>query len=117
MRRISRTICIGVAAMSVLGPTWVSTASPPASAQRPGAVIPLLKEGVVGSIPTATVTKDNFASYVDFISCDTLMSYASDGRLVPDIATSVSEPNDVTYVYQVRHGVKFWGNCSGVWVQ
>jgi peptide/nickel transport system substrate-binding protein len=98
--------------MSVLGPTCVSTVGLPASAQRPDAVIPLLREGVVGSIPTATVTKDNYASSIDFISCDTLMRYASDGRLVPDLATSVAQPNDVTYIYQIRHFVKFWDGST-----
>jgi ABC-type transport system substrate-binding protein len=108
MRTAGRRTCIPLAALSVLGPTWASAGTLPASAQQPAPVIPLLREGVVGSIPTATVTKDNFASCIDFTSCDTLMSYASDGRLVPDLATSVSQPNDVTYVYDIRHGVKFW---------
>ncbi len=112
MRKTRRRICIGAAAMSVLGPTWVSSDGPAVSAQQPEAVIPLLREGVVGSIPTATVTKDNFASYIDFISCDTLMSYASDGRLLPDLATSVSQPNDVTYIYHIRQGVKFWDGSA-----
>jgi peptide/nickel transport system substrate-binding protein len=108
MRTAGRRTCIALAALSVLGPTWASAGTLPASAQQPAPVIPLLREGVVGSIPTATVTKDNFASYIDFTSCDTLMSYASDGRLVPDLATSDSQPSDVTYVYDIRHGVKFW---------
>jgi ABC-type transport system substrate-binding protein len=112
MRRLGRRICIGAVAMSALGPMCVSTESPPASAQRPDAVIPMLREGVVGSIPMATVTKDNYASSIDFISCDTLMRYSSDGRLVPDLATAVTQPNDVTYIYQIRHGVKFWDGST-----
>ncbi len=109
MRTIGRRAYIVAAAISVVGLTCVPTETLPASAQGPDAVIPLLREGIVGSIPSATVVKDNFASSIDFISCDTLTSYASDGRLVPDLAASITQPNDVTYIYHIRHGVKVLG--------
>ncbi len=112
MRTIGRRAYIVAAAISVVGLTCVPTETLPASAQGPDAVIPLLREGIVGSIPSATVVKDNFASSIDFISCDTLTSYASYGRLVPDLAASITQPNDVTYIYHIRHGVKFWDGST-----
>ncbi len=41
--------------------------------------------------------------------CDQLFwTDPTTGKPIPDIATSVSRPNDETYVYTIRRGVKFW---------
>jgi peptide/nickel transport system substrate-binding protein len=37
-----------------------------------------------------------------------LMKFGSDGKLQPQLAASVSQPDSRTYVYHLRHGVKFW---------
>ena len=37
-----------------------------------------------------------------------LLRYSNDGRLVPALAESWSRPDPVTYVYNLRRGVKFW---------
>ena len=37
-----------------------------------------------------------------------LMTYTPTGQLVPKLAKSVDHPNDLTYVYTLRDGLKFW---------
>jgi peptide/nickel transport system substrate-binding protein len=39
---------------------------------------------------------------------ETLTKFGPDGQTEPDLATSWTHPSAVTYVYQLRHGVKFW---------
>ena len=37
-----------------------------------------------------------------------LVQYDKAGGIQPDLASSFSIPNPTTYVYNLRHGVKFW---------
>jgi peptide/nickel transport system substrate-binding protein len=37
-----------------------------------------------------------------------LMKFAPDGKLAPQLATSLTQPNALTDVFSLRHGVKFW---------
>jgi peptide/nickel transport system substrate-binding protein len=37
-----------------------------------------------------------------------LRHYGPNGKLEPELATSVTQPNAATYVYHLRHGVTFW---------
>jgi peptide/nickel transport system substrate-binding protein len=39
---------------------------------------------------------------------ESLLEYDSGGKLVPQLATSWSQPDITTYVYKLREGVKFW---------
>lgn len=57
----------------------------------------------------------NEATHLDFaslkvlaIGCEALQFFSQDGRLQPGLALSVSQPNQLTYVYHLRSGVKFW---------
>jgi peptide/nickel transport system substrate-binding protein len=80
----------------------------PASASG-DAPIPLLRVGTNFSMSTLNPTKPGYSSYVNDLSLETLMKLVGpDNQLVPNLAASVSQPNPVTYVYHLRHGVKFW---------
>jgi peptide/nickel transport system substrate-binding protein len=37
-----------------------------------------------------------------------LLTVNQNGKLVPQLATSISEPGKAVYVFHLRHGVKFW---------
>ena len=47
-------------------------------------------------------------TWVDDLAFDTLMKYGPGQQPEPNLASSVTHPNPVTYVYHLRHGVKFW---------
>lgn len=42
------------------------------------------------------------------LGLDTLMKLTPDGRVVPNLARSVTRPGTAVYVYHLRKGVKFW---------
>lgn len=42
------------------------------------------------------------------VALEGLMTFDSDGALVPNLATKVDNPDETTYVYTIREGVKFW---------
>jgi peptide/nickel transport system substrate-binding protein len=73
-----------------------------------GGVIPLLRVGTTFSEATLDVTKNTGASIIDNLSLETLLTLGPNAQLEPSLATSVTQPNPVTYVYHLRHGVKFW---------
>jgi peptide/nickel transport system substrate-binding protein len=70
------------------------------------AVIPLLRVGWTSGRATLDPAKSYGA--FQFPIYDHLLQFGPTGQLVPDLATSVSQPSPATYVFQLRHGVKFW---------
>src|SRR3954453_3147119 len=42
------------------------------------------------------------------LALESLMQFGPDLRLRPHLARSMHQPDPVTYVYKLRHGVKFW---------
>jgi peptide/nickel transport system substrate-binding protein len=86
-----------------------SSGTPAASSGGSSAPIPLLRVGVVS--PDATVdplTTQGCADEYCGLFMERLMKFGSDGKLAPELATSVTQPNTVTDVFHLRHGVKFW---------
>jgi peptide/nickel transport system substrate-binding protein len=74
-----------------------------------GATIPLLRIGTNFPISTLNpITNGNNAWSIDLLSLETLMKLGPNDTLEPELATSVSHPNPVTYIYHLRHGVRFW---------
>lgn len=47
-------------------------------------------------------------SVVQRLGIEGLMQMGSNGKLEPELASSVSNPDPITYVYTIRSGVKFW---------
>jgi peptide/nickel transport system substrate-binding protein len=80
------------------------------TAPGPGgsAPIPLLRIGEILPVPSLDETKSFYASEVTQFGLETLLQFGPKGQLEPDLATSVAQPNPVTYVYHLRHGVRFW---------
>lgn len=73
------------------------------------AVIPLLRVGTTGGTSTLDpLTTQGCATDFCGLFMERLMKFSPDGELEPQLATSVSQPNSVTYVFNLRHGVKFW---------
>jgi peptide/nickel transport system substrate-binding protein len=74
-----------------------------------GGVIPLLRIGTNFPVPTLNPMTDGDNAWpIDELGLETLLKLGPDNQLEPDLATSVSQPNPVTYVYHLRRGVKFW---------
>ena len=103
-----RSAMLFVATSALLSVSFVPSAGP-ASASGTSATIQLLREGLPESEPTLDITKNIDASELDQLSLDTLMKFGPEGQVEPNLASSVSQPNQVTYVYHLRQGVKFWG--------
>ena len=106
--RIRLTLAAVIAAATVLSAGCSSSGSSTSSAPGSGAVIPLLRVGVTNLGSSLDPTKDIGTSYIDDLALDTLMKYGPDQQPEPNLASSVTHPNPVTYVYHLRHGVKFW---------
>jgi peptide/nickel transport system substrate-binding protein len=73
-----------------------------------GGTIPLLRVGTTQPLTTLNPTRNFGAWVVDDLTLDTVMKLGPQAQVEPNLATSVSHPNPVTYVYHLRHGVKFW---------
>lgn len=68
--------------------------------------------GVVGEEPKIDATENFDAGVIDKLALDNLMTFGPGGKLVPDLATSMNQTSSVTYVYHLRHGVKFWDGAE-----
>jgi len=73
-----------------------------------GATIPLLRIGLSWDTANLDQTKDLDAVFIDSLGLDTLLKIGPQGQVEPDLATSWAQTSPVTYVYHIRHGVKFW---------
>jgi peptide/nickel transport system substrate-binding protein len=95
-----------VAATALVNAGWAPRSY--ASSNSAAGTIPLLTIGSTFPVPTLDMTKNGYATDITQLALDTLMKFGPEGQVEPDLATSVSQPNSVTYVYHLRHGVKFW---------
>jgi peptide/nickel transport system substrate-binding protein len=105
--------CLAGAAIALLvgAASGCSAASPgaaPAHASTSSAVIPLLRVGTTFPLNTLDTTKDDTAYVVDDLALETLVNVGPQAQVEPNLATSVTQPNPVTYVYHLRQGVRFW---------
>jgi peptide/nickel transport system substrate-binding protein len=97
-----------VASACTSGDDQARTSSGPAKAS--GAEVAKMTFGTVGSVRSLdqSLTYDTTGYPVVNLLVEGLMTYDADGKLVPNLATSVKHPNPLTYVYTLRQGVKFW---------
>jgi peptide/nickel transport system substrate-binding protein len=72
------------------------------------ATILLLRAGLDFTLSSLDETKNIAADNVVGLSLETLVKFSPQGQVEPDLATSWSQTSPVTYVYHLRHGVKFW---------
>jgi peptide/nickel transport system substrate-binding protein len=84
-----------------------TTAAPSGSGGTAGsaATIPLLRIGDDASLSTLDTGADEGNDV--YGTLETLTRFGPDGRVEPDLASSVSHPDAVTYVYHLRQDVKF----------
>ncbi len=93
---------------ALLGAGAAPASAVAASASAAGATIPLLRIATDYQLPTLDPTKYSSATIVTSLSLETLLTLGPQGQLLPNLATSWSATNPVTYVYHLRQGVKFW---------
>jgi peptide/nickel transport system substrate-binding protein len=105
-----RVAAVLAAAMSAVLAAGCSNSAPAPNSTAVGAsaAIPLLRMGLASSFPNLDLAKTINANSVDVLSLDTLMKFGPQGQVEPNLATSVTKPDPVTYVYHLRHGVTFW---------
>jgi len=79
------------------------------SRAAPSAPIALLTVGSGATSNLDSARADTLQTFViDDLMLDKLLVMDAHGNLKPNLATSWSSPNPRTYVYHLRHGVKFW---------
>lgn len=72
--------------------------------------IPVIKIGVYNPLPTTwypNVTSNELAIAVNNQAYEGLTAYQSETEVVPDLAVSWTNPNDNTWIFKLRQGVKF----------
>jgi peptide/nickel transport system substrate-binding protein len=106
MRRLA-LVLVAVIAVLAFGQVSGSGAASP-SAARSTAAIPLIRMG----LPYRATSLDNARSSTSLdlapLLLDPLITLGSDSKLKPWLATSWTKRNPTTYVFRLRHGVKFW---------
>jgi peptide/nickel transport system substrate-binding protein len=104
--RLRPAVATALASVILLGAGCSSSA--PTTRHEPGAAIPLLRVGTTQPLNTLNPTKNFGAWVVDDLTLETVLNLGPHAQLEPNLATSVTHPNPVTYVYHLRHGVRFW---------
>ena len=105
--RVRLAVALAVAAAAALA---AGCSSGPAGPSKPGAgsTIPLLRVGDAFTITSVnpTALTDNVS--ITLLSLETLLTFGPGGQLEPSLATSWAQAGPVTWVYHLRHGVRFW---------
>jgi peptide/nickel transport system substrate-binding protein len=102
-RRLLVTV---LAAAAVIAAGAVSRSDAAAGAHS--ATIPLLREGELTGTTTLDTAKNQGARGVAQQGLETLMHFSPQGRVIPWLAQSVTQPSPELYIYHLHHGVKFW---------
>ncbi len=103
-----RSAPTALAATALVAAGWGGLGPMPASSAAVNPTIPLLTIGSTFPEPTLDLKKSDYANLLANLSLETLLQFNPQGKLEPDLATSWSQTGPVTYVYNLRHGVKFW---------
>jgi peptide/nickel transport system substrate-binding protein len=85
-----------------------SSSGSSASGSAASAAIPLLRMGSPYTVANLDPASSGNGWELSPLVLETLLKMGPQGQLEPDLATSVTNPNPVTYVYRLRHGVRFW---------
>jgi peptide/nickel transport system substrate-binding protein len=104
--RLAMTLLAAIAAALLVGVASRSSAASVTGSRA--TTIPLLRVGIATGITSLDTYKANSGRTISDLGLETLMNYSPDGSLHPWLAQSVSTPNATTYIYHLRHGVKFW---------
>jgi peptide/nickel transport system substrate-binding protein len=84
-----------------------ASSAPRSSATTP---IPLVNFGLPSTVSNLDPTSLSlgYGGYISELGLETLMALTHDLHVEPYLAQSVTQPNPTTYVYHLRHGVRFW---------
>jgi peptide/nickel transport system substrate-binding protein len=74
------------------------------------ATIPSVTMGMAEKITNFdnSLPDGSFSNFAASLALEQLVVIGTDGKLHPSLAESVDHPDPTTYVYHLRHGVKFW---------
>jgi peptide/nickel transport system substrate-binding protein len=98
-----------VATIVALLAAGCSSGSAAPSTPAAGATIPLLRIGESISVPTLNLANPATDPYaITQLGLETLLTFGPQGQLEPNLATSWAQTSPVTWVYHLRHGVRFW---------
>jgi peptide/nickel transport system substrate-binding protein len=103
--RSSKARLVAAIALVAAGTLLAGSATP---ASGSGRSIATLRFGIVGSVSCLGNVNCVNAESVNANSLEPLQVIGQDHKVHPWLAQSVIEPNPTTYVYHLRHGVKFW---------
>ncbi len=86
----------------------LSPMAPAGASSRPSGTVPLLRVGTTYLSSNLDPTKSGGGTVVGALGLETVLTLGPQDQLEPDLATSWDQTGPVTYVYHLRHGVKFW---------
>jgi peptide/nickel transport system substrate-binding protein len=86
-------------------PTVAAAWASPAAA---GATIPLLRIGSLFSISNLNPANPGWNNWLGQLYLETLVNLGPNDKLEPSLATSWAQTSPTTYIYHIRHGVRFW---------
>jgi peptide/nickel transport system substrate-binding protein len=99
----------GALMLAIATAAAVAGCSTPTSNPTASGTISLLRIGTNFPVSTLNPINDSGNSWpINELSLETLLRLGPNNTLEPELATSVSHPTPVTYVYHLRQGVKFW---------
>src|ERR1700730_405452 len=107
--RLRFPAALAAAALALLAAGCSATTAAPQAAGAASASagqIPLLRIGDDASLSTLDTGADEGNAV--YGTLETLTRFGPGGQVEPDLASSVSHPDAVTYVYRLRQDVKFW---------
>jgi peptide/nickel transport system substrate-binding protein len=102
----------GPAAVSAVLVAGLTACSGAASGAGPTAgtssTIPLIRVSDLNHVTSQDEAKYLGAADAGVLALETMLKFGPQGQLEPDLATSWAQTSPVTYVYHLRHDVKFW---------
>jgi peptide/nickel transport system substrate-binding protein len=101
--RLAVTLAATTAALLAAG-----CSSSPAGQSAPSSEIPLLRVGTTQAGNSVDPTNPDSSNIVTQLGLETLLTFGPRGQLEPSLATSWAQTSPVTWVYHLRHGVRFW---------
>lgn len=104
---LAAATAVGLAfTLSACSGTTAAPSGASGAASASAGQIPLLRIGDDASLSTLDTGADEGNDV--YGTLETLTRFGPDGQVEPDLASSVSHPDAVTYVYHLRQDVKFW---------
>jgi peptide/nickel transport system substrate-binding protein len=104
-----RVAAVTAAVAALAAGLGACTSAKSAPAPSASATIPLLRVGTLSGNSTLNpLTTQGCATDFCGLFMERLLRFSPANKLEPELATSVTQPDPVTYVYHLRHGVRFW---------